>query len=203
MNSDAENNLSITQWMQQAKAGDENARAQLWLKYYEQLIRVAKGRLKSNERRQIDEEDVVLEAFNSFFEALEAGRLNEDANRHDLWKMLVVITDNKARDMARHNRRVKRGGGDVRGHSVMINTDQPSLDGFNQLPDPTPEFADDFSFACEHLLSSLTEEQREIAIWKLKGYSNKEIADQKGCVEEAIRRKVALIRSIWSKQMES
>ena len=51
---------------------------------------------------------------------------------------------------------------------------------------------------CERLLGALTQgDLREVAVWKMEGYSNEEIAAKLGCVPRTIERKVALIRTLW------
>lgn len=185
--------ISITQWMHQAVIGDSEAQANLWNRYFDRLLGIAKNRLNTGDRRVSDEEDVVLEAFNAFFQKFDKSNFCDGANRDDLWRILVAITERKALDQVRNKQRLKRGGGQVLGHSFAGSQE----DGFQRIPDPSPEFADAFSLTCEHLLNGLNEQQRFIAYRKLAGYSNREIAEELGCVEEAVRRKVQLIRQLW------
>ncbi|MDG2015279.1 MAG: ECF-type sigma factor [Pirellulaceae bacterium] len=187
---------SITQWLYQAREGDDYARQQLWVRYYERLVRLARNRLTAGSRRVSDEEDVVVKAFDAFFRALENGKLPELGDRDGIWRLLVVITDNKANDIYRDQNRLKRGGGQIRGHSAFLDATGDG-DRFNQIPDPSPHFAEAFGLACNELLMTLKPELRQVAVRKMEGYTNKEIAKELGCVEESVRRKVILIRSIW------
>lgn len=198
MNSDLGGENSITQWLQQAQGGDEYARQQIWVRYYERLIRLAKNRIATGNARVSDEEDVVVGAFDAFFRALDEGKFPELADRDGIWRLLVVIADNKANDLYRYENRQKRGGGQIRGHSAFIDAGGDG-DHFEQVPDPSPDFAMALCCACKELLIPLKPGLRQIAVWKMEGYTNKEIAGELGCVEESIRRKVMLIRSIWSK----
>ncbi len=51
---------------------------------------------------------------------------------------------------------------------------------------------------CQRLLGQLgAGGLREVAVWKMEGYSNEEIAAKLGCVPRAVERKVALIRPLW------
>ena len=138
-------------------------------------------------------------AFAAFFRALEKGKLTEIQDRDGLWRVLVTITDNKAMDQAKYNNRQKRGDGHVRGHSVFLDE---AGEGIREPPDPSPQFAEEFGLVCQELLNALREDLRRIAVWKMEGYTNKEIAERLGCVEEAVRRKVVLIRSQWSSDEE-
>lgn len=195
MRSQPNESVSITEWLEQARDGGEVGCQQLWGRYYERLVRLAKSRLSARDRRVSDEEDVATMAFAAFFRALEQGKLTEIQDRDGLWRVLVTITDNKATDHARHQRRQKRGDGQVRGHSVFLDDEG---DRFCETPDPSPQFAEEFGLVCQELLASLREDLRRIAVWKMEGYTNKEIAERLGCVEEAVRRKIVLIRSQWS-----
>ncbi len=201
-NSNLDGENSITQWLQQAQDGDEYARQQIWVRYYERLIRLARSRIAAGNTRVSDEEDVVVGAFDAFFRALGDGKFPELGDREGIWRLLVVIADNKANDLHRYQNRQKRGGGQIRGHSAFLKAGGDG-DHFDQIPDPAPDFADSLCLTCNELLIRLKPELRQIAIWKMEGYTNQEIADELGCVEESVRRKVMLIRSVWSKDMES
>jgi DNA-directed RNA polymerase specialized sigma24 family protein len=52
-----------------------------------------------------------------------------------------------------------------------------------------------------------TQELRDVAVWKLEGYTNEEIAakmkDGKGCAESTVERKLARIRKIWAEEIPS
>ena len=54
------------------------------------------------------------------------------------------------------------------------------------------------------LLESLGEDElRSIALWKLEGYTNEEIASKLGCIRLTVQRKLRLIRDIWAKELAS
>ena len=66
--------------------------------------------------------------------------------------------------------------------------------------EPTPEFAAQVSEQCRRLLDGLNDDGlREIAILKMDGFSNEEIAQQKDCTTRTVERKLHLIRTIWQK----
>lgn len=190
-----DSSMSVTEWMHDALRGNDDARTQLWHRYFERLLRLARSRLTSRLSRAADEEDVVLEAFNAFFEGVGPSQLDAEANREDLWRILVRITERKTIDHIRKEQREKRGGGNVVGHSFGGSEE----DAFQQIPDPHPEFADRFSITCDHLLSSLSEDLHLIAMRRFAGYTNLEISKELGCCEENVRRKVEFIRQIWTK----
>ena len=63
----------------------------------------------------------------------------------------------------------------------------------------TPEFAAEVSEEFRRLLESLPDNDlQEIAIRKMDGYTNTEIAQQLGCSQRTIERRLQLIRRTWS-----
>ena len=65
---------SVTQWIHQLQAGDRDAAQELWNRYFQRLVGLARCKLQGAQRRAADEEDVVLSAFESFFRGAEQGR---------------------------------------------------------------------------------------------------------------------------------
>ena len=43
-------------------------------------------------------------------------------------------------------------------------------------------------------------ELRKVAVWKMEGYSNEEIASKLDCVPRTVERKLRMIRSLWEKE---
>ena len=64
---------------------------------------------------------------------------------------------------------------------------------------PSPAEAALLNEALERRLESLSESDlRQIALWRLEGYCNREIAEQLDCTERSVERKLERIRSKWS-----
>ena len=110
---------SVTQWIDRIKTGDQRAAEQIWHRYFEKLVRYATKKLSGSPRRVADEEDVALSAFGSFYRNAAAGRFPILHDRDDLWKIMFTITERKALDQVKFHRRLKRGGGKVRGESAV------------------------------------------------------------------------------------
>src|SRR5437762_499594 len=54
---------------------------------------------------------------------------------------------------------------------------------------------------CRRLLDELGDpELRSVALWKLEGYTNAEVAAKLGCVVGTVERKLRAIRTIWGKE---
>jgi DNA-directed RNA polymerase specialized sigma24 family protein len=121
-------------------------------------------------------------------------------DRNNLWPLLVVITARKAIDLQQHEGRKKRGAGAVRGESAFVPQASGEA-GIEQVigPEPSPEFSAQVAQECQRLLDQLGDTQlRAVAIWKMEGYTNAEIARKIGCVEGTVERKLRVIRTIWA-----
>jgi DNA-directed RNA polymerase specialized sigma24 family protein len=185
-----------------ALAGKEldAAAAQLWGRYFDQLVRLACARLKTGPRGVVDGEDVALSAFNSFCQGAVQGRFPELGGRDELWRLLVTITARKAADHLRRERAARRGGGRVVGEAALNAADPEAGRWLEQVVgrEPTPAFAAQVVDECRRLMESLGEEELQtIALLKMGGYSNDQIAEQLGCGLRSVERKLARIRKRW------
>ena len=75
---------SVTRWLVQLQAGDAAAAEQLWQRYFQRLVGLARQKLRNASRRVIDEEDVALSAFDSFCRNAEQGRFSPLFDRESL-----------------------------------------------------------------------------------------------------------------------
>jgi DNA-directed RNA polymerase specialized sigma24 family protein len=183
---------SVTHWLDRLKAGDAAAAQPLWERYFQQLVVLARRQLRGAPRGAADEEDAALNAFDSFCRDFQRGRFPQLADRHDLWRLLIVMTAQKVQDHVRRERAQKRGGLQP---SPAKEVDLAQVLG----TEPSPEFAAQVAEECQRLLARLdVGELRSIALWKMEGYSNKEIAGKLGCVTRTVERQLAVIRSLWS-----
>jgi len=188
---------SVSRWLGPIQAGDEQAAQQLWERYFRRLVGLARKKLQDAPRRAADEEDVALSAFDSFCRGAEAGRFPQLLDRDNLWRLLVVITARKASSHLRHQRRLKRRGPPA-GVAAAEDTDLEQVLG----PEPSPEFAAQAAEEFQRLLAHLGPgDLPSVALWKMEGYSNEEIAAKLGCVPRTVERKLRVIRSLWSQEM--
>jgi DNA-directed RNA polymerase specialized sigma24 family protein len=191
---------SITALVERVKAGDHEDVRLLWQRYYPRLVALARKKLQGTPRRVADEEDAALSAFDSFCRRAEQGQFPDLKDRDGLWALLVVLTARKAADLVKHQHRQKRGGGDVQGDSALRPAGGDSgPGGFDALEggDPTPEEAAILAEEVEGLLGRLRDPAlRQVAVWKLEGYTNAEIAERQGCSLPTVERRLAIIRRL-------
>ncbi len=150
--------------------------------------------------RAIADEDVAISALDSFCRRAEAGVFPRLDDRHDLWQVLVLLTVRKARLAARREMREKHGAGRVVAFADLDIHDLGALLGSGPTPDEALELAEE----CQRRLDSLQDGAlRQVALWKLEGYSNREIAGRLGCIEKTVERKLKSIRQLWSESPET
>jgi DNA-directed RNA polymerase specialized sigma24 family protein len=198
---------SVTAWIRQLKAGRRNAIQKLWEGYFRRLVAVARKKLQGAPRQEADEEDVALSAFNSFCRCAEEGRFAQLDDRDDLWQLLVLVTVRKALNQRRRALSPGQGGGKVQNASALPALD-PDVDGplFAQQigREPTPHFVAEMVDNCRRLLDQLDNDQlRLVAVWKMEGYTNEEIAGKLDRSLSRVEGKLRLIRRIWAKEIAS
>lgn len=196
----------VTQWLTGLARGEGLGAQRIWEQYCQRLFALARRKLGNVPRRAADEEDVVVSAFNSFCQAAEAGRFPQLEDRHDLWRLLVKLTARKVVAQLRREYSKKRGGAAVRGESVfMAEGASGETGGIGQVlgAAPTPELAVAASEECARLIALLDDESlRSVALWKLEGYTNDEIAAKLDCATTTVERKLGRIRKQWEHEVE-
>ncbi len=192
----------VTVWLQQLKAGDPAAAKPLWDGYFARLVALARARLRSAPRAAADEEDVALSAFESFCRGANEGRFPRLDDRDDLWQVLFVITTRKAIGLIRHTTTEKRGGKVAFVPGGSPTDSAPDALAAAVAAGPPPELVAEVTEECSRLLGLLTDGQlRQVAIWKMEGYTNEEIAGKLNRSIPTVERKLAAIRAIWEREM--
>jgi DNA-directed RNA polymerase specialized sigma24 family protein len=185
---------SVTRLIGMLKNGDEDAAQQLWQAYSQRVIELARARLRPTSRALADEEDVALSVFETLFRRAERDQFPRLSDRDDLWQLLFVLTVRKSISLKRRQGRQSRGSGRVQSLSDLDSGDLEMVIG----AEPTPELAAQVAEECGRLLERLSDPTlRSVALWKMDGCTNLEIASRLGCVEQTVERKVRSIRRIW------
>lgn len=194
---------SITRWIAEIKDGNSAGARGIWARYFPRLVRLARKQIRGVSRGMADEEDVALSALDSFCRAAREGRYPDLADRDSLWRLLLQMTLNKAMSLARYENRQRRGGGRVRSFShKQVAPEEEMLPEFVGK-EPTPEFAAMMADECRRLLQKLGDPQlRELAIAKMEGRSNQEIAQRLDCALRTVERRLKLIRDEWKQELK-
>jgi DNA-directed RNA polymerase specialized sigma24 family protein len=186
---------SITRWIRDLEAGDssrrDDAALALWEYFFADLMCFARRKLQAAHasRGAADEEDAAEHAFTKVCRGIERGQLKL-GSRVDLCKVLRWAT---TREVITLLHRAKRDAGRT---SDEILGDVPD----SSLPPELLMLAFD---ACQRLLNLLeTDELRQIAIWKLAGYTNDAIRKKLGLSLATVERILAHIRETWRRKWD-
>src|SRR5262245_25131074 len=186
----SEASQSITRLIRAVQEGSSSAVRPLLEAYFDRLVQLASKRLQNLPGLGGYDEDLALRSFHSVYQRLrDPARPLDLAGRDDLWRLLATRTISRAIDLIRRHR-----PGEVPGEQDVT---QLLTRG------PTPEEAAEVADECRRLLDSLPDpELRQIALWKVEGYTNEEIAARLDCVPRTIERKVSRIRLLWKHELE-
>jgi DNA-directed RNA polymerase specialized sigma24 family protein len=189
---------SVTHFFDRLRGGDAAAAEPLWRHFFPRLTGLARKALAGRPQAAADADDAAQSAFATFCRRAAAGDFSADG-RDDLWNLLGVLTVRKARRQVRRELADKRGGGRVVGEAALTRPDGSPLP-LDEAAAAVP--AADFDLHSADLLAGLNDELREIAVLRLLGYLNREIADRLGCTERKVERKLALIRLQWEQDAD-
>jgi RNA polymerase sigma factor (sigma-70 family) len=174
----------ISVWISQLKEGDDQAARRLLERYFDRLVGLARARLQGRPALADHDEDVALSAFKSLCLGAGEGRFPRLNNRNDLRRLLALLTVRKSIDLLRRRR----------AEEAVTPADLEAL----LSREPQPELAAEVAEECRRLLDRLGDEElRAVALWKVEGHSNQEIARRLGCVVRSVERKLKRIRLLW------
>ncbi len=196
---------SITAWIERLKGGESVAAQHVWAEYLDRLLRLARHRLGTTPRGASDEEDVVLSVFNALFQGVREDRFSRLDDREDLWQVLVMLTERKVIAQRRRELAARRGGGQVRGESAFVadNVTDPRAMAVGADVDhiSLDELAQHLAEESGHMLQRLDDPLlQKIALEKLQGFTNQEIAARHDISLRGLERKLQLIRRIWESE---
>jgi len=165
------------------KAGSESAATELFDRYCEKLMRLARKRIGKRMASRIDPEDVLQSAFRTFFSRVRNDEFTFEG-QHDLFKLLVRLTVNKTLRQVAHHRAAKRDPAREAGQGA----EDDDLLARLTADDPTPEVELALLDEFEKLLSRLPEFDQKVLELRFEGYSTAEIAQRLGSYERKVRR---------------
>jgi len=181
---------SITRLIRDLQGGRESAAGPLLERYFERLVGLARQRLRSLPGLAAYEQDVALRSFHSLCRRVQdASRPLRLGDRNDLWRLLATRTISRAIDLIRRHKPQEVPGN----HDIQLLLSR----------EPTPDEAAAMAEECRRLLDQLDEpDLRRIALWKVEGWTNDEIAAELRCVPRTVERKLSRIRMLWKDEWE-
>jgi RNA polymerase sigma-70 factor (ECF subfamily) len=167
------------------RAGDQGAATEVFQRFKDRLIGLARTQLDTRLRRKEDPEDVVQSVYRSFFTRHKDGEFDL-GDWNSLWSLLTVITVRKCLSRARYY--------GTQGRNLASEVDAETRDrdasGLNEAIDrePTPLEAAVLTETVEQVMLRLQPDERSIFALSLQGYSAPEISSRLGRAERTVRR---------------
>jgi RNA polymerase sigma-70 factor, ECF subfamily len=176
--------------MERLRTGDGAAASEVFRRFAQRLIGLARSRLDSQLRQKLDPEDVMQSVFRSFFRRQADGGLHAE-NWDRLWSLLAVITLRKCGHKADF---FHAGVRDIRREGSQP-TDHPSPALWEAIArEPRPEEVAMLAETVERLLRSLEPRDRAILERTLQGASVADVSRQVGFSERTVERVLERIR---------
>lgn len=191
---------SVTLWVRQLKSGDEDAARKLWDRYFQRIVGLARVRLQGF-RAAFDEEDVALSSFDRVVQALRTERVQQPVDRFEFWGLLRINLQRRLADRLKMEGAGKRGGG--RNLLGLVPKRRRSNTPVDHLPtqDADPQMSLLMAETCREMLDSLQDDElQQVAIWKLEGLTDDEVAAKLGYCRRTVQRMLRSIRTVWSQQ---
>lgn len=177
MNHDDSSATSISEWIVGVKQRDERAAQQIWNRYYEKLVQLAKTKLQGVRFPTEDAEDVAAMAINEFYRGAQESRYPNVRDRKSLWPLLLKITADRAIDEYRKTRTQKKEW-----ETRLVSIDNGPDSQIRNLAvvisnSPTPEFTAMVREQLVRFIGMLDPRSQKIVIARMAGYTRKEIAE--------------------------
>lgn len=194
---------SVTRLIPALRAGDERARRRLYDLWMPILTVAAEKQLKKSPNHRGEGEDAANDALKSLYSGIVNDRFPRLKNSRNLWALVFTIMRRKALQIARKDDR--RGKKMVLESTLRSGDEGPmTLDTFASKP-TSPEMAPDQLMyrMAEELMERLGRrpEQHEVtvAVMKMAGYTDSDIADILKCTTRQVKRMVEDIRRQWER----
>lgn len=197
---------SVTRWLEQLKQGDRQAVGPLWERYFRRLVQLVRTRFPRRPTAAASAEDAALDALASFCQRAEQDGFAHLFDRDDLWQILVVLAFRKRCNQIQYERRKRRRPADGRVYvaSALEQEGGEAEALFTKIlsGEPEPSLVVQAAEECRRLLAELEDDQlRQIAQWKVEGFTNEEIGAKLGRAVATVERKLARIRHLWEKEL--
>lgn len=189
---------SVTNWLRAIETGDNDAAQQLWNRYSAEMHGVAQRRMRRLKPKDIlDEDDIVSGAFAAICLAARKGLLVKVGNRNELWGLMIVIIHRKVGQREEYVSAAKR---DALQTVSQVDRLQDFGSRLERLAAADSGVLSQLIQveAADVLLRKLDDpDHRAVAVLKLAGYTNDEIATELGYARRTIQRMLSLIKTCW------
>jgi RNA polymerase sigma-70 factor, ECF subfamily len=178
--------------MERLRHGDQSAARDVFQRFAQRLIALARSRLDARLQQKVGPEDIVQSAFKSFFVRQAAGQFDLD-NWDSLWSLLTTIALRKCGLKIEHFRAACR---DVRREGQPLPDEDDSATSWQAIArEPTPDEAAQLSDTIEALFAGLDADDRRLVELSLQGHTNAEISAHTNLSERTVYRRLERIKA--------
>jgi RNA polymerase sigma-70 factor, ECF subfamily len=174
---------SFAEFLDRLYNRDNAAAEELFGRFANQLIALARRHIHAGIRHKVDPSDVIQSAYKSFFLRYGVGKL-EVINWNSLWGLLTIITVRKCAERAAYHGAERRDA--AREVSAPVG-DEPVAWQEPLGREPTPYEAVILNETVDQLLVELDDDDRPVLELSLQGYSTREISERLGRAERTVR----------------
>lgn len=191
---------SITDAINGLGEHDDESIGLLWNRFFDRLAKFADKKVFPRHARFYDGEDIAASALYAVLDGMKNDRFERPGNRNDLWSLLVVVASRKAINRGirmdaqkRDDRRTSRGS------SAFVPHGEGNLPEYlRSSNDPAKMY--EFQATCKTMLNQLPDDSyRQVALLRMAGYTNEEIAKELECATRTVERKLVAIRKLWTR----
>lgn len=162
------------------RVGDQDAAAQLYVRYAERLRYLALRNQAGDLCSRVDPDDIVQSVFRIFFEQARRGRYHVP-DGEDLWKLLLVLALNKLRSAKSFHHAARRDTRLTTGVEALEHTPPAHGNG-------NPFAASFLEVVVEDALEALPPQHRRVVELRIEGYEVAEISDKTGRARRTVER---------------
>ncbi|TWT95430.1 RNA polymerase sigma factor [Botrimarina colliarenosi] len=177
------------------RSGEQDAATEIYVRYARRLQALASKQTGADLGSRFDPEDVVQSVFRTFFRRASAG-FYEVPDGEELWRLLLVLSLHKVRDLAVFHRAQKRDVARTRSADseiahAGITTDEDRL------------AYDSLRLIIADLINDLPESNRRIIDLRIEGHAVSDIATRSGRSKRTVERTLKSFRERLRALVES
>jgi DNA-directed RNA polymerase specialized sigma24 family protein len=185
---------TITEWIVQMRAGNENAAEQLWAYFSPSLLRSYAPRCR--QLRICDEDDIIVSAFYQLVKAVAEQETLLITNRKEFWRLMRIISKRQFSDWVKYDLAKKRGGSS--GPVSLSGLEGNSLEMAFSEETKQAEEANDLMNRLQQVTEEMSRpEFSKIIELKVLGFSNCEVARELGLSVRTIQYLIKDIKQAW------
>ena len=188
MNEPTEHSLSDADLLNRFQSGDRGAATEIYTRYAERLVQLAKKQSSEQLAARVDAEDIVQSVFRTFFRRASEGHY-QLPHGDELWKLFLVISLNKIRKKSQYHHAMKR---DV--------SRTQSIQDFHSSSDKSPEEV--LRITVDELVSMLPIEHQGVVRDRIHGYEIQEISVRNRLTRRTTERVLQNFRQRLEKELE-